>query len=76
MHRVFALDVMPDGRVVPVAPEDLPDFTKPPEGLSRQVRRQWERRYRDFRIQYDMPADLAWYSASKLTLGAEWNFRE
>lgn len=72
MHRVCALDVMPDGRVVPVMPEDLPDFTKPPEGLSRQVRRQWERRFRDFRVQYGMPADEAWYRASKTTLGAEW----
>jgi len=68
MHRVFALDVMPDGRVVPVASEKLPDFTKPPEGLSRQVRRAWERRYRDFRAQYDMPADLAWYRATQLAL--------
>jgi len=72
MHRVFALDVMPDGRLVPVKPQDLPDFTKPPEGLSRPVRKRWQRRYDDFRVQYGMPADLAWYRASKVTLGEAW----
>lgn len=65
MHRAIAMDLMPDGKWVPVAH----DFTKPPEGVSRQVRRQWERRYRDFREQYDMPADLAWYRATRAVLG-------
>ncbi len=69
MYRVFMLDLLPDGQVVPVAPQELPDFTKPPEGLSRQVRRQWERRYNDFIKQYEMSEDLAWYEATKLTLG-------
>ena len=72
MHRVMVLDVLPDGRVVPVMPKDLPDFTKPPEGLSRPVRKRWQRRYDDFRVQYGMPADLAWYRASKVTVGEAW----
>lgn len=72
MHKVFALDLMPDGRLVPVMPKDLPNFAEPPEGLSRPVRKRWQRRYDDFRTQYGMAADEAWYRASKATLGEEW----
>lgn len=65
MHTIGAWDVLPDGRVVPVEH----DFSRPPEGLSRQVRRQWERRYRDFISQFKMPVDLAWYRATTMTTG-------
>jgi len=66
MHNVLALEMLPNGRVIPVEH----DFTKPPDGLSRQVRRQWERRYRNFKSQYGMPADVAWYRATRATLGS------
>jgi len=69
MRKIVVLDVMPDGRVVPVMPDDLPDFTMPPEGLSRPVRKRWQRRYDDFRAQYAIKADEAWYRATRAVLG-------
>jgi hypothetical protein len=66
MHHVVALEILEDGRIVPLVDHD---YTKPLEGMSRQVRRQWERRYWDFRRQYDMPADLAWYRATVAVTG-------
>lgn len=61
--QVVAFDLI-DGKLVPVEPEGH-DYTQPPEGLNRQQRRQWPRRYRDYLKQYEMKPDVAWFYATK-----------
>ncbi|GLK54342.1 hypothetical protein JOD31_001509 [Methylopila capsulata] len=53
-------------RIVP--PEEL-DLS-PPQGLSRQQRRAWERRFRDRRSQYGDTIGRAWFKASAQTYRA------
>lgn len=68
MHNVIAIDIMPDGRAVPVAQADLPDWSQPPEGFSRAMRRRFKHLFRHNRSEYRMPADLAHYHAARKIL--------
>jgi hypothetical protein len=63
-YNLMALDIMPNGKVVPVDPSDFPDFTKPPKGFPVSRRRIWYRFFADYTSQYGMPDDKAWYFAT------------
>lgn len=65
MHRVLVIDRLPDGRLVPVEVDDLPDWNEPPEGFTRPQRRRWKRLYLRYRFAKGMPADLAWMTAAQ-----------
>lgn len=62
MNRVLVLDVMEDGSVVPVTPENV-DWGTPPEVWPRPMRRRFKRLFESFRIEYKMPDDIAHYKA-------------
>lgn len=59
MQKIVALDVTPDSTVVFVKLSALPDFAKPPKGLSHPVRIPSRRSHDDFRARYGMPRGIA-----------------
>lgn len=62
MHRVLTVDILEDGTVVPVAPEDV-DWSEPPDCLNRAMRRRFKRLFDYYQSEYRMPEDMAHYRA-------------
>lgn len=69
-RQIVQFDVYEDGRIVPVPWDDMTPPDQPPVPMSRQQRRAWERRRRDFLKQYEMHPDVANYRATVATMKA------
>ena len=58
-------DMPPRIRIVP---SEEVDWTEPPEGFTRPMRRKFQRRRKFYMEEYKMPERLAWYDAVKRTI--------
>jgi hypothetical protein len=65
---MVAIDIMPDGTVQPAAYEEVVQMKGPPEGLSRQVRRRWQRLYDEMIAKGSRPGQ-AWFWTTQRVLG-------
>lgn len=63
MSNIAGCQHHPDGSITMLTPDELPDFTQPPDWFTDFEKIAWSLFYRRF-CEW-MPHDLAWYCAAK-----------